>query len=238
MQMPFTLKTFRKKHGIKYALWILAFLAIESLLFGVVDRPLSDYAKRLGDEEHEAVRFFSAITHLGKGAWYLWPTGIATLFCAFLSRGQDIPARYRHLFGYIGTRALFLFATIGISGILVNVIKPFIGRARPVLWIREGLYGFEPLSFFVSVWNSMPSGHTTTAFALAFSLSKLYPKISWVWIGYGVLLGLSRVMVNAHYLSDVLAGAVLGWLVTELFYKHGSSPLLKIIFPIDKGRFS
>lgn len=238
MQMPFEIKTLKKKIKTKYVLWILAFIALESVLFLYVDRPLASYAKELDDAAHEVTLFFRAITDLGKGAWYLWPTGIATLFCFFLSRGKDIPSPYRRLFGYVGTRAFFLFATIGISGILVNVIKPFIGRARPVLWVRDEIYGFEPLTFFVSVWNSMPSGHTTTAFALAFSLSKLYPKIRGVWFAYGALLGLSRIMVNAHYLSDVLAGAVLGWLVTDLFYRHGSGPLLKIIFPIDRSRFS
>ncbi|MFA4993899.1 MAG: phosphatase PAP2 family protein [Bdellovibrionales bacterium] len=218
------------KKGIAIA---FVFLIFEATLFLFVDKPLAEYMRALDETSRSLIDFFRAITDFGKGAWYLWPCGLATLFCAFLSRGSDVPVRYRRLSGYIGVRAFFLFATIGISGIVANIIKPLAGRARPLLWLRDGLYGFEPFTMLNSLWNGMPSGHSTTAFALAFSLAFLYPRGRIIWFSYAFLLSLSRIMVNAHYLSDICAGAMLAWLTVGLFKRHGMGLLSKIIFPID-----
>jgi membrane-associated phospholipid phosphatase len=68
---------------------------------------------------------------------------------------------------------------------------------------------------------------------LAFSLAKLYPRGRMVWFSYALLLALSRIMVDAHYLSDVLAGVALAGATVWLFTKYGILPLSKVIFPID-----
>jgi undecaprenyl-diphosphatase len=213
---------------------IFCFLLLEIALFFYADRPLAEYAKGLDETAHGSIEFFRRITDLGKGCWYLWPCGIGTVFCAFLSRGTDVKPPFRRLFGYIGVRAFFLFATIGLSGITADLIKPLAGRARPLLWLRDGVYGFEPFHFS-SLWNGMPSGHATTVFALAFSLARLYPRGRIIWFLYAFSISLSRVMVDAHYLSDVCAGMALGWLTVRLFSKYGMSPLCKVIFPIDSS---
>ncbi|MDD3030191.1 MAG: phosphatase PAP2 family protein [Alphaproteobacteria bacterium] len=211
----------------------LVFLSFEIVLFLFIDKPVSLYIANLDGSQSGLVDFFRRITDLGKGAWYLWPCGLAALFCAFLSRGKEVPPAVRHLFGYVGVRALFLFATIGLSGIAANILKVLFGRARPKLFLREHLYGFAPLSFDGSLWASLPSGHTTTAFALAFSLAALYPRGRILWFAYALLLAASRIMVNAHYVSDTLAGAALGGLTVWLFSKYGMNHLAKVIFPID-----
>jgi len=216
----------------------MGFFLIETLLIVFVDRPLASYMHALdmqNQQMHSVINFFRYITDLGKGCWYLWPCSIITIFCAFLSRGGDVPSRYRRLFGYIGVRTLFLFSTIAISGIIANIIKPIIGRARPVLWLRDQIYGFEPFSLADAAWKSMPSGHATTVFALAFSLAALYPRGRIIWFLYAFLVALSRIFVSAHYLSDVLAGMVLGGLTVCFFRIYGMSPLGEIIFPIDKS---
>lgn len=70
--------------------------------------------------------------------------------------------------------------------------------------------------------NSFPSGHTATAFMAATMLSKEYGEIS-PWIGIGAytsstLVAVGRMMNNRHWLSDVLAGAGIGIMSTELGY--------------------
>jgi membrane-associated phospholipid phosphatase len=59
---------------------------------------------------------------------------------------------------------------------------------------------------------SFPSGHTSTAFALATSVSLAYPKWyiiapSFIW---AATVGYSRMRLGVHYPSDVLAGAIIG----------------------------
>jgi len=232
-----------KTIGINNAMswpWVekfLWFFLLEALLLFCADIPVATYVQGLDDNLPETVDFFRRITDYGKGAWYLWPTAFLVVFSFFLSRGEDVPQAYKRLFGYIGIRAFFIFSTVGLSGIAVNILKVILGRARPIMLLREGVYGFEPLSHIEFLWNSMPSGHTTTAFAVAFSLAHLYPKGNILWLFYACLLALSRVMVNAHYLSDVCAGAALGWLTVRLFLDHGIRPLARIIFPIDMRPF-
>ncbi|MDD3370903.1 MAG: phosphatase PAP2 family protein [Alphaproteobacteria bacterium] len=223
-----------RKTGKTRAYWIGGFFVLELILILLTDRPLAEAMKAISDGQSGFTDFFRSITDLGKGAVYIWPCGIATIFGAFISRGKDIPTRYRKFFGYLGIHAFFIFGTVGLSGIAVNIIKPLLGRARPRLWLTEGVYGFDPFTFFNFLWNSMPSGHSTTAFAVAYALIKMFPSAKILWLGYAVVLSLSRVIVDAHYLSDVLAGAAFGWLVSDAFFRYGMGPIARIIFPIDK----
>jgi membrane-associated phospholipid phosphatase len=216
----------------KIATAVIAFILIQCGLFFFADRPVAEFTHALDTTHPQLINFFRAITDYGKSKWYLWPCGISTLFCAFLVRGKDVPTRYRRLFAYVGVRALFLFVTIALSGIVADIIKPIVGRARPALLLRDGVYGFKPFTAGF-IWNGMPSGHATTAFALACSLTIFYPRLRAFWIALALLLAASRVMVDAHYLSDVLAGGLLGWLTVHFFFKYGMFHVYRVIFPID-----
>jgi undecaprenyl-diphosphatase len=57
---------------------------------------------------------------------------------------------------------------------------------------------------------SFPSGHTMTAFSIALVVSYYYPGLEWPLFFLAVSIGISRVILGMHFLSDVLAGAVLG----------------------------
>jgi undecaprenyl-diphosphatase len=211
---------------------ICGFALLEYALFLWADRPLAFYIFGLQTTQPGLIGFFQSITDLGKAQWYLWPCGLATIFCGFLTRGKDVPQRYRRLCAYVTVRSFFLFGTIALSGIAADIVKPIVGRARPWLLLHKNIYGFAPFTAS-AVWNGMPSGHTTTAVALAFSLSTLYPRLRVLWFAYALVLGVSRIMVDAHYLSDVIAGAMLGWLTVHLFVRYGMIHVWRVIFPID-----
>jgi undecaprenyl-diphosphatase len=57
---------------------------------------------------------------------------------------------------------------------------------------------------------SFPSGHTMTAFAIALVVSYFYPALEGPLYFLAISIGFSRVVLGMHFLSDVLAGAVLG----------------------------
>lgn len=94
----------------------------------------------------------------------------------------------------------------GIMLSTVYVVKYGLGRLRP-----DG-----------STYNSFPSGHTAMAFTSATLLHKEYGHLSpWVSIaGYtaATVTGISRMLNNRHWLSDVVVGAGVGILSTELGY--------------------
>ena len=101
----------------------------------------------------------------------------------------------------------FFFLCITVAGLVTDALKAYHCRPRNdrSLLDRHGFYGF-PISSFSpkpahDSYNSLPSGHATTAFALAFALSTLWPRGRPLLIIYAILIALSRVMVNAHYLS-------------------------------------
>ena len=221
-----------------FALSFVCFLVLETTLILFIDRPVSDFTRGLEITSPALIDFFRAITDFGRSKWYLWPSGIGLLTCYFLLRVCVLTSDQRQHLIRISHNLLFFFASIAVSGIATDIIKPIVGRARPVEMLREHIYGFQPFTFHAA-WNGMPSGHATTAAALALALSLLFPRGRVLWFMIGVILAASRIMVNAHYLSDVLAGISVGSLVTfginRLRTDQGMFPVLKGIFPIDKS---
>lgn len=66
---------------------------------------------------------------------------------------------------------------------------------------------------------SFPSGHTSTAFAVATVLAKGYPESKWVgYVSYSLatLTGVSRIYDNYHWASDVFIGAALGYYIGKI----------------------
>lgn len=106
----------------------------------------------------------------------------------------------------LGRATLSYVTSLAIMGILVNSIKYTAKVERP-----DG-----------SKNNSFPSGHTAMAFTNASFLHKEYgmvnPGYSIAGYGSAALTGLGRNLNNRHWLPDVLAGAGIGILSTELGY--------------------
>lgn len=100
-----------------------------------------------------------------------------------------------------------LAASILAAGIVTPVLKEIVGRSRPRQ--EEGTHNFSPFSGNAS----FPSGHATQAFAVAGVIAEHYGN---TWgvdaLAYGVasLVGYARLEHNAHFLSDVIAGGLIG----------------------------
>ena len=60
---------------------------------------------------------------------------------------------------------------------------------------------------------SFPSGHTATVFSVIPVLNRGFPKLKWFWVGFACFIGLTRLYVGVHYLSDIIFGGLLGYLV-------------------------
>jgi len=224
----------RAKHLL--ILCTIAFFACEICCVCFIDRPVSLFLQSLDRQHPEYINFFRAYTDLGKSAWYLWPSGLGIIFCAVAIRLKRFAPQRRQLASW-GNHLSYFFICIALSGIITDLLKILIGRGRPVGLERFGLYEFHPFRFS-DHWHAMPSGHTTTATVLAWLGCQLAPRAGWIWLILGFMLILSRVMVNAHFVGDVIAGIFVGSLtvitIRRLWHGHGMNLGRQRIFPIDK----
>jgi membrane-associated phospholipid phosphatase len=92
-----------------------------------------------------------------------------------------------------------------------NVVKNGIDRTRPRMLIDEGRYeagkGTRPEKAF----SSFPSGHTVGAVAIARVIAREYPQYRLPAYGLATLAAFTRIAKCDHFLSDTVAGAIIGW---------------------------
>lgn len=123
---------------------------------------------------------------------------------------------------YSRVKALELFASVGGSILITEVIKPIVNRTRPADAYPALIFTNSPTH-----GPSFPSGHATLAFSTASMITLQYMKWyvaipAYLWAG---TVAYSRMYLGKHYPSDVLAGAVIGaasgyvtrWLTKKLF---------------------
>lgn len=153
------------------------------------------------------VAFFDDITDYGKSGWFLWPLGL--LFVVLAALPPVLTPFSQRVLAAIMVRVGFLFAAIAVPSLFVTIVKRMIGRARPMVGGSLDPYLFSPFAWHPA-YASLPSGHATTAFAVLVAVGTLWPRARTILLIYALLIAMSRVMVNAHYPSDVLAGALVG----------------------------
>lgn len=191
---------------LKYILAFLLVIIITSLLYLYADREVATYFFQI-DRSDPLKSFFAFITRFGRSEWFLVPSFV--LFVWF---------RYRKKSHY-AKQALYVFVTNVIAGLGVWLFKFPFGRMRPKLYLEHHRYGFEWFEV-TSKYVSFPSGHAITAIASAVALGLLFPKWRYLIWSMGTLIAFSRVVVTAHYLSDVFFASVLGTLVAVTMYRY------------------
>ena len=186
---------------------IAAAIVIAVLLFGMtfIDAAVSN---AVGHLPAWLVRFFNWLTDFGKSGWFLWPLGLLFLALAALPHQRLTPMSQR-VFAAVLVRTGFLFVAIGAPGLFVTIVKRFIGRARPFVTGIADPFVFDPTKW-TAAYASLPSGHATTAFSVLAAFGCLWPRARTMLLIYALLIAVSRVVVRAHYPTDVLAGALVG----------------------------
>ncbi len=193
------------------ALWPRALMLFAAGAIGTVvvwlavDRPVLAWSEGVqSDFTEDAIRIFN---RLGGG---MNPVLVVAFFLV-----AGVAYRERRWVSYAVAMGLSGLA----AGILAQIVKPLVGRARPELWLG-------PAHYAPGSSTSFPSGHTVGAFALAGVLvfaSRNWPlRVTAFLLAFAI--GLSRILAFRHWPSDVFASMALG-LVTAWVVTRGVIPL-------------
>lgn len=139
------------------------------------------------------VRWWMIASTRGGDGWFWAFCGIAVLAS---HDGDKLPAFL----------AAAIAAAVGI--LLFTILKKWVGRSRPCTLGPHCWATLLPPDQF-----SFPSGHSITAFAVAVPLSMFYPVTCPVLLALAASIALSRIILGLHFLSDVIAGSVIGALL-------------------------
>jgi len=230
-------------------LWILMIIAI-GFSYCFVDRPVCSYV-----EAHHWHDRITTLGHLVRDAhptkkiqtlppsheadklrytiadWPTIMTGLAPFLlvvAVFLNRGKT-----KDFLILLGFSILFTF-------LLKNDLKWVFGRYWPLTWIHGNLswignhaYGFQWFKGLPfqgdETLSAFPSGHTAVAFACMIPIGLVCRKLLPFCIAIGAIEGILMVVFNYHFISDVLAGALVGisctyW--TNSFLTRDKNPTL------------
>jgi len=189
---------------------IVIFISAVSLMIVIAsycfwDISLANYCRKL---DSSVINAADIITGLGKSTWYIVVSAVLFLFFRFI---------YKNML--YAMRSLFVLLSVSLSGIFIDLLKWIGGRSRPVELFAHGHYGFD---YFRTSYEftSFPSGHAQTAFAMAAALTLLFPRWGIPLFLTAGAVAVSRIILTAHYLSDVIAGAGIGILFTMAIKKY------------------
>lgn len=194
------------QQAVRLAILVSALVAA----FAFLDEPLYQFFRDNGLHTADDARIlWRTITALGDSGWMLTACALVAGFALWIGRRAG-SLRLRRGAARLRDQAVFVGVCVGGLGLLAIVLKFSIGRARPKLHDTLGQFHFEPFALTFKI-NSFPSGHAATLLALATALALLAPR--WRPLFYTVALwaAFSRVATGQHYLSDVIAGATLGY---------------------------
>ncbi len=153
---------------------------------------------------------------------------IESIFEPFGNAAFTIPALMGlYVYGRYGENerlertALLAVESVLVTGLFSAALKGVVGRQRP--FSGEGSDIFEPFS---TGKNSFPSGHTSSAFAVATVVANEYEEVPLIKpISYGIatMTALARVHGDRHFASDVIFGAALGYFISKAILKLHSN---------------
>ena len=216
--------TYVPVHGYRY--FFLTVMVV-FLVAVVLDSPVGAYRSQWPPD---VLKWAYRLTDFGKSGWILVPTGVLVL-AGFFFDWRRFRARTRLAMAKWVAASAYIFIAVGMSGLIVTIAKRLIGRARPIHFEELGAFYFQPLSN--ASFASFPSGHSTTSGAFLAAIAIFFPALRFPALVLAIWLGFTRVLVGAHYPSDVLAGLAFGaWYAyfTALFFAGYG-----FIFKIDEN---
>ena len=192
---------------VKYELLILILLTISIFFSFNVDLWFYSYFHDINKNftGFFLKEFFISITKLGSSSWYFAISFIGFVFFYLNNKLQIIKFKKSNNIVNFFISSFFYILTVGI---FTQILKHIIGRPRPNYIDFENTFEFNYFTL-ESNFHSFPSGHSSTIFIVCFILIAAFPRLKYFFYFLATVVALSRVVVGAHFFTDILAGAVL-----------------------------
>jgi len=124
------------------------------------------------------------------------------------------------LFSY--RKALIVASSYAITSLFAQIIKYIFDLPRPQLYFGDKIkHAHFVKGVYILSFNSFPSGHTVSAFTLAVIFTYWCRNKAWgpVFLLIAVLVGYSRMYLSEHFFEDVVAGSVIGFVLTVIWLR-------------------
>ena len=206
---------------------LLGVFALGTAVVAPVDKQIASRLQDPGTQENRFLRYSAT------GFRLLGVPGSMATGLGIYALGRIDGQRRVQALGLHSVESILLGYTV------TGAIKLIAGRQRPFVDIDKP-YDFQlGRGFKEEKYRSFPSGHTTTAFAFASALTRetqfWWPHagfyIGSLFYGGAALVGASRMYNNAHWASDVMAGAAIGTIVglkvVKYTHSHPDNPIDK-----------
>ena len=159
--------------------------------------------------------FFSEITKLGSSSWYFSISIIGFVVFYINSKLQVIKAKSTNNLSNFFISSFVYILTVGV---ITQIIKHVVGRPRPNHTNFEDVFSFKYFTL-ESNFHSFPSGHSSTIFIVCFILVSVLPKLRYFFYFLASVVAFSRVVVGAHFFTDIVAGAILALILFKILNK-------------------
>ncbi len=203
--------------NIKIEIFILLLISSSIFLSFELDLKIYNYFKNVnnGFSGFYLKEFFVNITRLGDSFWYFLISISGFTFFYIINKFKIINFDGNQKFFNFFISLFFFILTIGI---ITQVGKHIIGRPRPNYTNFEDPFVFN---FFTieSNYHSFPSGHSSTIFMVCFIMVAAFPKLKYLFYFLSSIVALSRVVVGAHFFTDIIAGAILALITFKVLSK-------------------
>lgn len=170
----------------------------------LLDAPVRRWATQVQYAGLDAL--VGVLNPIGSGVTLLAVCVALAVSCRALRRSRLCEA------GWLGTLAFMA------AGLVEYALKHLVGRPRPA----------SAGPFLGPEFDSFPSGHATSVFAVATVLGSFYPRLRWPLYTLAAAIALGRVYLARHYLSDIVAGALVGLVIASLVLRHRNRTVASI----------
>jgi len=189
----------------RHSLWLAAGLSalIVLLMFGFDATEIGLMPKR-GSPDLWPARI---VTDFGKDEYVL--LALAAAFAVLALAYPFMRSAAQPRLASVVVHIEYMFVAVAFPVLLAQIVKWGAGRGRPFVGGKANAFNFVPFTG-TEAYFSFPSAHSVTAFALAFAVTAIWPRL---WIAaavYALLIGASRLVLLAHHPSDVVGGALIG----------------------------